>query len=225
MSTLECIHIHTGYPQLHRSCANRHGGRRRSDAEERGVIPRILPDTQLELFPGAILYVSQADAAQALGISTRMIQYWETQGLLHPEQPQEGRSRRYTSRDLVEMAFIKAMVVDQGYTVPALKEKLEGLPAPYYYDAQDLFWDMRSRAWKSRTMLASEQVAQQGERLVPALAALLERLSGTDPERMATGVLGLVRDGLAGKLPEPRRRGAGKPAARRRPRPAPILDQ
>jgi DNA-binding transcriptional MerR regulator len=167
------------------------------------VIPRLLPDAQLPLFEGAVLYMSQADAAAALGITTRMIQYWESQGLLHPEQPQEGRSRRYTPRDLVELAFIKAMLVDQGYTVPALKEKLASLPAPYYYDPQDLFWDLRDRRWKTRSQIAVEHLTQAAPQLEPALAHVLQTLAerGQEPASMARAILALVREALAGKLP------------------------
>ena len=206
---------------MHKSCAYVDKGRGRPRGEGLQVIPRVLPDTQLELFPGAILYLSQTDAAQALGVSTRMIQYWESQGLLHPEHPQEGRSRRYTSRDLVEMAFVKTMVEDLGFTVPALKEKLQHLPAPYYYDGRDLFWDMRSGSWKSRAMLAAEQVAEQQLRLAPALAEWLARTGGGTEEQTAMALLGLVRDGLAGKLPEVRRKTRTR---RPRSRPAPILE-
>lgn len=187
------------------------------------MIPRLVPDTQLELFPGAVLYLSQAHAAEALGVSTRVIQYWESEGLLHPEYPQEGRSRRYTQRDLVEMAFIKTMVVDQGYTVPALKEKLRHLPAPYYYDGRDVFWDLRSGSWKSRAMVAAEQVTEHQERLVPAVAELLRRSAATPAERVAAGLLGVVRDGLAGRLPEARR--APRSPRKPRARPAPILGE
>lgn len=218
MSTQDCVHIHTGYPQPHKSCANRHEGRPLGPGEGTGVIPRLVPDTQLELFPGAVLYLSQAHAAEALGISTRHIQYWEKEGLLHPEYPHEGRSRRYTQKDLVELAFVKAMVLDQGYSVPALKEKLQGLPAPYYYDARDVFWDMRVQGWRSRAMLAGDALAALQERLAPALADLLRRLEGS-PDKAAASVLGLVRDGLAGRLSEPKRR-----PARRKPRPAPALE-
>lgn len=188
----------------------------------RSVIPRLLPDLQLELFPRAVLYLSQSDAAEALGVTTRVIQYWESQGLLHPEHPQEGRSRRYTRQDLVEMAFIQTMLSDQGYTVPALKEKLQHLDAPYYYDGKDLFWDVRSRSWKSRAMLAAEQVGEQQERLLPAVVDFLERGPEAPPERRATSLLGLVRDGLAGRLPRPRKAGT---RVRRRKNQASVLGE
>ncbi len=114
-----------------------------------------------------MLYVSQADAAKLFGITTRMIQYWETQGLLNPELPIEGRSRKYTNFDLVEMRFIKTMVVDHGYTVPSLREKLSSLQAPYYYDPEDAFYDLRDNTWKSRSIFAAEKLALVRSELEP----------------------------------------------------------
>ena len=221
VSTVSRVNMHTGYAHIHKTCANVDKGRGPRLGEGTGVIPRLLPDTQLELFPGTVLYLSQADAAEALGVSTRVIQYWETQGLLHPEYPQEGRSRRYTSRDLVEMACIKALVIDQGFTVPALKEKLRHLPAPYYYDGRDLFWDLRSGSWKSRAMLAAEQVAEKQASLAPAVAEMLRRTAGGGVEGTALGLLGLLRDGLAGRLPEVRKAPRARSRARRS---APVLE-
>jgi len=188
----------------------------------RGVIPRVRPDAQLELFEGMVLYLSQADAAKALEVSTRMIQYWESQGLLHPEYPQEGRSRRYTRLDLVEMAFIKAMVEDQGFSVPSLREKLRNLPAPYYYDPVDLFWDLRSQSWKSRSMLAVEQLNAVQSRLAPAMADLLEQMEESGSDGKSAGLLGLIRDGLSGRLPEPRTQTRTR-KRRVRSRPSPLL--
>lgn len=187
-----------------------------------GVIPRVRPDAQLELFDGMVLYLSQADAARALEVSTRVIQYWESQGLLHPEYPHEGRSRRYTRSDLVEMAFIKGMIEEQGFSVPSLREKLKGLPAPYYYDPSDLFWDLRSRSWKSRSMLAADQLSAVQLRLVPAMADYLDRMESSGADERALGLLGLIREGLSGRLPEAQRQ--GRPRKRRpRSRPSPLL--
>ena len=89
------------------------------------MIRRIPQKKQLDLFEGAVLYLSQSDAARHFGVTTRMIQYWEAQGLLNPELEAEGRSRKYTNFDLVELKFIKTMVVDCGFSVPSLKEKTQ----------------------------------------------------------------------------------------------------
>ena len=93
------------------------------------MIKRVLPERQIDLFESPVLYISQGEAANYLGVTVRMIQYWEVQGLLHPECPQSGRQRRYTKNDLVELTFIKSMLVDHGYSVPSLKEKLQQLQA------------------------------------------------------------------------------------------------
>lgn len=198
------------FPHINKFCGKSLGRRDLQESGEIAVvtpdsgagIPRLLPDPQLELFPGVVPYLSQADAASALGITARVIQYWEAQGLLHPEQPQERRNRRYTPRDLVELRFIKGMVVDRGYTVPALKEKLARLPAPYYYDPSEVFWDPRDERWKSRRMLAMETLLESQEELIPALARAIEKLtSGAAPsDQVARAVLELVREGLAGRV-------------------------
>lgn len=163
------------------------------------MIRRIPQERQLDLFEGAVLYVSQSDAARLFKITTRMIQYWETQGLLNPELPVEGRSRKYTNFDLVEMKFIKTLVVDQGYSVPSLKEKLESLQAPYYYDPEDAFWDLRDNQWKSRAAFALEQLAEVREDLEHTTAKALSTLLPGEPEVIAPSILNLVREYLEGK--------------------------
>jgi DNA-binding transcriptional MerR regulator len=164
------------------------------------MIRRIPQKRQLDLFEGAVLYVSQSDAARLFGITTRMIQYWETQGLLNPELPVEGRSRKYTNFDLVEMRFIKTLVVDQGYTVPSLREKLKTLQAPYYYDPQDAFWDLRDSSWKSRAAFALEQLAEVRDDLEPTAAKAITSLMPAEPEDIARNLLNLVREFLEGKV-------------------------
>jgi len=175
-------------------------------------IRRLSQETQLDLFEKAMLYVSQADAAAALGLKVRQIQYWEAQGLLHPELPAEGRNRKYTRRDLVELRFIKTLVEDCGYSVPSLREKLNLLQAPYDYDPAEIFWDQRDGRWKSRGMLAVEVFNALRDRLEPLAAEALERLLPGDPRRAATALLDLVREGLEGRLetrPKRRRRTKG----------------
>ena len=169
------------------------------------VLRRLPQKRQLDLFEGAVLYVTQSDAARLFGITTRMIQYWEQQGLLNPELPVEGRSRKYTNFDLVEMRFIKTLVVDQGYTVPALKEKLATLQAPYYYDPEDAFWDLRDNQWKSRTVFAVEKLAEVREELEGTTSRALETLLPGEPKDVAKAVLNLVREYLEGKAGKKKR--------------------
>ena len=163
-------------------------------------IRRLSQETQLDLFEKALLYVSQADAAAALGLKVRQIQYWETQGLLHPELPAEGRNRKYTKRDLVELRFIKTLVEDCGYSVPSLREKLSLLQAPYDYDPTEVFWDQRDGRWKSRGMLSVEVFNSLRERLEPLAAEALERLLPGGSQRAAAALLDLVREALEGRM-------------------------
>lgn len=160
---------------------------------------RIRLDKQLEFFENAPLYMSQSDAATALGVSSRMIQYWETQHLIHPELPLEGRNRRYTPRDLVELRFIKSLVVDQGYQVPALREKLRKLDAPYDYDPGDVFWDPRDEQWKSRSQLAGEQLQSLRPGLDDRAAEALQTLTPLEAGSASRFLLDFVRDLLLDK--------------------------
>lgn len=169
------------------------------------MLRRIPQKRQLDLFEGAVLYVTQADAARLFGITTRMIQYWEQQGLLNPELPVEGRSRKYTNFDLVEMRFIKTLVVDLGYTVPSLKEKLSTLQTPYYYDPEDAFWDLRDQQWKSRTAFATEKLAEVRDELEDTTAKALATLLPGEPQEVARSVLNLVREFLEGKAGKKKR--------------------
>lgn len=115
---------------------------------------------QLPLFQEDIFYISLCDAAKHLGITTRMINYWEKMGLLHPEIPKSGsKARKCTPKDMLEMTFIKKMVVDNGYNIPSLKEKLEKLSAPYYYNAEELFWDIDALEWKNKECFAHEAIS------------------------------------------------------------------
>ena len=165
-------------------------------------------ETQLELFHKALWYISQSDAAQTLGVTTRMIQYWETQGLLHPELPTSGRNRRYTKRDLVEMRFIKALLVDQGYTVPALKEKLASLQAPYDYDPAEVFWDPTRQVWATPRQLSADVVEGLRPALDYHLREALKGLRKMTPETALTSLLELLQDVLLGpaRLKKPPRR-------------------
>ena len=163
------------------------------------MLRRIPQKKQLDLFEGAVLYVTQSDAARLFGVTTRMIQYWETQGLLNPELPIEGRSRKYTNFDLVEMRFIKTLVVDCGFTVPSLREKLATLQSPYYYDPEDAFWDLKAKQWKSRAVFAAEQMAEARDELEPTAVKALEALLPGDTKEVTKNLLNLVRDFLEGR--------------------------
>lgn len=153
----------------------------------------------MEFFQKTLLYLSQSDAAKALGVTVRMIQYWESQGLIHPELPLEGRSRRYTPRDLVELHFIRSLVVEQGFQVPALAEKLRGLEAPYDYDPLEVFWDPRDRYWKSRQQLAGEHLQQLRPQLDDKAGAALRKLHPLDPTEASRILLDFIRDLLLEK--------------------------
>lgn len=171
------------------------------------MLRRIPQDTQLEFFQKALLYLSQSDAAKALGVTVRMIQYWESQGLIHPELPLEGRSRRYTPRDLVELRFIRSLVVDQGFQVPALAEKLKSLEAPYDYDPLEVFWDPRDQQWKSRAQLAGEHLQNLRPQLDERAGAAIRKLHPLDPAEAARFFLDYMRDLL---LERPRKRKSSK---------------
>ena len=167
------------------------------------MLRRIPQDTQLDFFKKTLLYLKQSDAAKALGVTVRMIQYWESQGLIHPELPLEGRSRRYTPRDLVELHFIRSLVVEQGFQVPALAAKLRSLEAPYDYDPLEVFWDPRDLQWKSRNQLAGEHLQKLRPLLDERAGAALRKLHPLDPAEASRIMLDFIRDLL---LERPRKR-------------------
>lgn len=179
--------------------------------EKTMVIPRALPDEQMELFSGTPLYMTQSDVATFLNISVRVIQYWENQELLHPELNHKGRIRRYTKRDLAEIIFIKTMVEDHGYSVPWLKEKLAKLKAPYYYDAKALFWDAEDEEWKTRQGIAIDAVNAVKEPFALFMKQVLENVPGNNDKKAAAALLGLVRDLIRGKKPKVAKVGPARP--------------
>jgi len=138
---------------------------------------KIISGSQLPLFPEDLFYVSQKDAAAHLDVSTRTISYWESMELLHPElmKSKGNKGRTYTPNDMIELRFIKGMVVDQGYAIPSLKEKLEKLESPYYYDPRDLFWDTRDGQWKTRDAMAGGVMKKQDKKLREGFARLCEK--------------------------------------------------
>ena len=168
------------------------------------MIRRILHDKQLDLFGPSVLYLSQADAAKHLDIAVRSIQYWEAEGLLHPEKAGLSRKRQYTINDLVEMRFIKIMI-NKGFSVQFLKEKLKLLDAPYYYDADNLFWDSVSECWKTKEMIAAEKLEQLKENnglvLGQALRVALSQADGMEDSAFAGVVIGVVNNILSGRSP------------------------
>jgi DNA-binding transcriptional MerR regulator len=171
-------------------------------------VPRRISQTrQLDFFQQTPLYLSQSDAARALGLTVRVIQYWESQGLLHPELPSTGRARRYTERDLVELHFIKSLVIDQGFQVVALAEKLRQLEAPYDYDPLDIFWDPRDLCWKSRRELAAEVLTASRPGLDEVAGQALDTLSPLESAGAARFLLDFLRDWLLDRRPRKRRRG------------------
>jgi DNA-binding transcriptional MerR regulator len=138
---------------------------------------KIVSGSQLPLFPEDLFYVSQKDAALHLDINTRTINYWESQELLHPElvRHKAGKGRKYTPNDMIELKFVKGMVVDQGYTIPSLKEKLEKLESPYYYNAEDLFWDLKDHQWKTREAMAAGVFKRLEKKLHDTFSSLYDR--------------------------------------------------
>jgi len=56
------------------------------------------------------------EAGQEVGVSARMLRYWEQQGLLTPSRG-PGRHRRYNRHDLLVMKLVKRLMDEHGYTV------------------------------------------------------------------------------------------------------------
>lgn len=190
------------------------------------MIKRVLPESQTDLFDKPVLYLSQADVADFLGVTVRMIQYWEMQGLLHPEQPQNGRQRRYTKNDLVELSFIKSMLVEHGYTVPSLKEKLAFLQAPYYYNASEIYWDIAQKCWLSGADIACKELSEKKELLSSVLAnTIAESVPDELVGKLALGLLRTVENCLKGKTIKTKKLQTKKRRSRRQVTPAPLFQE
>lgn len=185
------------------------------------MVTRSIPDLQLDLFIKSALHLTQADAAKYLGVSVRVLQYWEAQGLVHPERVQKGRIRRYTQLDLVELSFLKSMLEGQGYTVPSLKEKLKLLEAPYYYNGQDIFWDLASNSWKSRSEIAIEELKKHKPELANVLPVIAEVMTGDTEVKFAGAIVEAIGDILGGRVPKKLSR---KRRQRTKKLPAPLFD-
>jgi len=112
-------------------------------------------------------YLSQADVAQQFNTTPRMLLYWENQGLIHPDTKKDpqGKSRKYTQEDLLEIKFIKGLI-DEGYTTTALKKKLEGLKPPYRCDLNGMLWDYRDKVWRTRKELGREYLREEFKKMM-----------------------------------------------------------
>ena len=197
------------------------------EAKGEAMAKRILPQQQIDMFESLVPHWSQGEVAKQLGVTTRQIQYWEKLGLVHPEVEESGRERRYTSNDLIELLMVATMLDKQGYTVPKLKQKLDNLRPPYYYDANDMHWDLPSSSWMSSADFAIRELSDNHEQLRELIVKFMEETSReTEPATWASSLLRAMEEWFKGSRPKVKR--ATKSGTRRRtrkkPTPAPLFD-
>src|SRR5215212_4639858 len=80
------------------------------------------PDARAE--PGPRLLRIQ-EVAEALGLTTRTIRYYEELGLLEPVARSEGAYRLYDEDDVERLAFIKGLRDDAGFSLAEIGQLLE----------------------------------------------------------------------------------------------------
>ncbi|SDV46094.1 Cu(I)-responsive transcriptional regulator [Chitinasiproducens palmae] len=104
------------------------------------------------------------EAAQASGVSVKMIRHYEAVGLIPPASRSEGNYRRYTEANVEELRFI-GRARRLGFSVKQLGALLE-------------LWRDKSRPSREVKRLASEHLAELDMRIseLTAIKQTLERL-------------------------------------------------
>ncbi|MBQ7502197.1 MerR family transcriptional regulator [bacterium] len=181
------------------------------------MVKRIEDADQMDLFASASMYLSQAEVAEFLKLPVRVIQHWESLGLVHRELSGKGRRSKYTKQDLIELNFVKSLVYEHGYVLGTLKEKLAKLEAPYCYDPDDTIWDNAEKIWKSKSEIACSELNRIKYEFVPYMRQVLDKLPDSDDTELALNIIGMLRALVRGQRPRLVRRSAGA-AGKARPR-------
>ena len=141
------------------------------------------------------------DVARASGVSSKMIRYYETIGLIPPAERSESGYRNYDDNDVHRLRFIRR-ARDLGFTVEQMADLLA-------------LWRDRSRASSEVKKIALQQVAvleRKAEEL-KAMSRTLKHLAAHchGDERPDCPILDDLADAAAdsGKAPEPARFGPG----------------
>lgn len=181
------------------------------------MVKRIDDADQMDLFASASMYLSQTEVAELLKLPVRVIQHWESLGLVHREVSGKGRRGKYTKQDLIELNFIRSLVYEHGYVLGTLKEKLDKLEAPYCYDPDDTIWDNADKIWKSKSEIACSELNRIKYEFVPYMRQVLDKLPDSDDTELALNIIGMLRALVRGQRPRLLRR-SGSASAKARPR-------
>ena len=104
-------------------------------------------------------------ASRATGVSTKMIRYYESVGLIRPADRTDGNYRDFSERDLRELQFIRR-ARDLGFSVAEIRHLLS-------------LWRERDRPSREVKAIAEKHVADLDARIVEmqAMADTLRQLA------------------------------------------------
>lgn len=112
-----------------------------------------------------VLYMTIGEVADAAGVATSTLRYYESIGLIPPPKRASGQ-RRYTAEVLQILAVIQ-LAKDVGFTLPEIRELLYGFP-------QDVRPSERWKALAHRKLAEIEEMIASATRMKDLLVAGVE---------------------------------------------------
>ena len=89
------------------------------------------------------VYYTPQEVAEALGIQTYVLRYWETQfQFLKPDRTKVGW-RRYRKEDVSKVVLIKRLLYDEHFTIKGAKQRLDELKKDGALNLKNTFEETR----------------------------------------------------------------------------------
>lgn len=117
-------------------------------------------------------FYTQKEAAEVLGITPRMLIYWEKQLLPGVRKRKGGRHRIYTDDDL-KILRLCFLLLEQGWDSKAVREKLQLMKKKKIRRINDLYWDINEKSWVTKDEIIARQMR----------SVLDQALAAEDPEQ------------------------------------------